>query len=186
MKLISKLSRITSFSLVILFMSLGISCKDKKDKDDNIGAHKDSSGCELISSADIRLVFNLKGGIEIEQNKKLDEICYYNWAASGQEKLHYSVRFGLARWAQKGASEIDKTWEEQNETIYKEYNSQKVSGVGDKASWSDYDNGQLRVAADGHIFYISIYVKPKDENPMDTQEKIDKTSALAKRVIKKM
>lgn len=71
---------------------------------------------------------------------------------------------------------------------YKWHNLQNVSGVGDKASWSDLGGGQLRVAFDGSIFYVSLTVTVLhgEDDSMDTQAMIDKTSALAKKVIKRM
>lgn len=184
MKTLFPFPKTINLILVIVFISLGTSCKDKKSN--KKGSYDGSSSCELITADNIRSVFDLGNNIEIEQTKKLKEICYYKWQSPNGEKLKYTVRFAFARWAEKSATEMDKTWKSQNKAIYKKHNLQKIPGVGDKASWSDYENGQLRVAADGYMFYISIYIKPKDKNSMDTQEMTDKAVALAKHVVKNM
>lgn len=184
MKNISNAPKIITFLLVFFLICLGTSCKDKKS--DYKGSYDGSNSCELITADDIRSVFNLNNTVEIEQTKKLKEVCYYKWQSSTQNSFHYSVRFTFSRWKQKSASEMNKTWESQNKSVYNDRNLQKVNGVGDKASWSDQVHGQLRVTEDGYFFYISIYVEPKNESHMKTQDLIEKTSALAKRVIEKM
>lgn len=184
MKAFFKSSQFTTYSFMFFLLFLGTSCKDKASGQK--GSYDGTSSCELISANNIRSVFNLSKEVEIEQTKNLKEICYYKWQSPDNEELQYTVRFAFARWAQKSEAEMNTTWENQNKQIYSKHNLQQVPGVGDKASWSEYENGQLRVAENGYMFYISIYVKPKNENLMDTQELIDKTSALAKEVIKKM
>ena len=187
MKTTFKLPKIIKLLMLIALVSTGVSCNDKNDKKhENKGTFDGSNSCELITADNIRSVFNLKDGMEIEQTKKLKEICYYKWQSPTQDSLRYSVRFTFSRWEQKSASDVKKTWQSQNKSVYNDRNLQKVSGVGDNASWSDQDKGQLRVTEDGYFFYISIYVKPTKKDPMETQEKIDKASALAKYVIKSM
>lgn len=85
----------------------------------------------------------------------------------------------------EAVGEIDKVWETQNKFLEK-HNPQEVWGIGDKASWSEMGGGQLRVAADGYIFFVSFYITPRKDNPLEAQEMIDKTKSLANRVIKKM
>ncbi len=182
----SSLNSLTNpiFLLVMSLVILASSCNDKTS--DQKGSYDNSDSCELITVSDVRSVFDLSNQVEIEQTKKHDEICYYKWQSPENPNLEYTVRFAFARWAQKSEAEMNKTWETQNKQVYSKHNLQEVPGIGDKASWSEYENGQLRVTEDGYIFYISIYVKPKNENPLNTQDLIEKTSALAKAVIKKM
>lgn len=184
MKNISKVPKIITILSIFFLIFMFFSFKDKKS--DHIGSYDASNSCKLISDDDIRSVFHLNEGVEIVQSENF-KVCYYKWKSPNEEKLEYTVRFAYAlHWEQKSTSEMDKTWEEQNETVYKKYNIQNVPDVGDKASWSDYENGQLRVTEDGYFFYISIYVEPKNESSMKTQDLIEKTSALAKRVIENM
>nr|WP_299201620.1 hypothetical protein [uncultured Brumimicrobium sp.] len=181
----SKINLIKSSALLILALSIIIltSCGGQNEKSSNQkGTYDGTNSCELINTDDIRSVFNLSNTVEVEQTKKHGEICYYKWR-SVENNLDYSVRFAFARWDKKSDEEVNKTWEKQNESTYNKHNMQVVPGVGDKASWSDYEKGQLRVAAKGHFFYISIYVSPKENDPMSTDEKIEKTSTLAKQVI---
>lgn len=184
MKFSSKLPKITSILMLVFFVSISISCNNKKSNEK--GFYNGSSDCDLITTDDIRSIFNLNASVEIEQEKKLGEICYYRWESPQDEKMKHAIRFAFSRWEQKSTADMDKTWKKQNESVYKKHNMQNVPGVGDKASWSDYEQGQLRVTENGFIFYISLYVKSRKDNALNRQELIDKTSALAKKVIKRM
>src|SRR5690606_25694430 len=134
MKKMLRSSKITSFLWVIFLVGLGASCQDKKDVSENKESYEGSNSCELITAENIRSIFNLGEDVEIKQTEKFRKVCYYTWQSQNEEKLHYSVRFAFARWAQKSATEIERTWANQNEAVYKEHNLQKVPGVGDKAS----------------------------------------------------
>lgn len=106
--------------------------------------------------------------------------------------MYYSVSLNFARGEKRTASQIDGVWKSQNEALYNRHQLQDVSGVGDKASWTVLGGGQLRVAAKGLIFYVSVSLthptslEKNKNNPKDTQVMIDKASALAKIVIKKL
>lgn len=99
--------------------------------------------------------------------------------------MFYSIKLNFSKGNRRSSSEIDKVWETQNKFLEK-HNPQEVWGIGDKASWSEMGGGQLRVAADGYIFFVSFYITPRKDNPLEAQEMIDKTKSLANRVIKKM
>ncbi|MDQ7917943.1 hypothetical protein RBU60_10180 [Mesonia sp. MT50] len=179
------------------------SCKDEKsqengksqieqidqleDDDSFAGSSKRDDICQLLKEDDIRLVFDLSDAIEIKQEKDRDAICSYNWEASGEKFMKYTVMLNFASGGKRTKSQMDKAWEQQNKTVYSKRNMQSVSGVGDRASWSDLGGGQLRVAADGYIFYVShsVMVMPGEDKPKDTQGMIDKTKILAKKIIER-
>lgn len=204
MKIIFNLSKITNTLLVVFVLSVVISCKDqesqdeKKDLNDQIdhleddksfaGSSKRDDICKLLTKDDLRAVFNLSDAIEIEQKETKNAICSYDWEASGEKFMKFSVILNFASGGKRTANQLDKAWEKQNQTVYKKRNLQKISGVGDKASWSDLGGGQLRVAADGYIFYVShsVMVMPGEDKPKDTQGMINKTKTLAKQVIERM
>lgn len=198
MKMLFTLLKSTNLLLAIFLIGLGVSCKDQKtplDQIDNLENDKSFAGsskrddiCQLLTESDIQSVFALSDTIEIEQNETKSAICSYKWEASGKKDRYYSVSLNFARGEKRTNSQINAVWKDQNEKIYKEHNLQEISDVGDKASWSKLGGGQLRVAANGYIFYVShsVMVMPAEDKPEDTQGMIDKTSALAKRVIKRM
>lgn len=204
MKIIFNLSKITNLLLIVFILSIGISCKDQKsgeieenlnDQMDQLendesfaGSSKRDDICQLLTKDDIRSVFQLSDSIELKQEKDRDAICSYNWEASGEKFMKYTVILNFASGGKRAANQLDKAWEKQNQTVYKKRNLQKVSGVGDKASWSDLGGGQLRVASNGYIFYVShsIMVMPGENKPNDTQGMIDKTKTLAKQVIQRI
>lgn len=202
MKTIFKQSRILSLFMLIFLLTTGISCKDQKSqKDENdlneqidqledddsfAGSSKRDDLCQLLTEKDVRLAFDLSEAIEIKQEKDRNAICSYKWEDPESKYLSYTVSLNFASGAKRTKSQIDKAWESQNNGIYAKHNMQPVTNVGDKASWSDLGGGQLRVASETNIFYVSFFVFPKNKNPMDTQEMIDKASTLAKKVIERM
>lgn len=199
-----KLPRIFSLLMLVFLLITGISCKDqksqesKKDLNNQIdqleddknfaGSSKREDICKLLTKDDLRSVFNLSDAIKIEQKQTKKAICSYGWEASKEKFMKFSVMLNFASGGKRTANQLDKAWEKQNQTVYKKRNLQKVSGVGDKASWSDLGGGQLRVATNGYIFYVShsIMVMPGEDKPNDTQGMIEKTKTLAKKVIARM
>lgn len=204
MKIMFNLSKIPNFLLIVFILSIGISCKDQKsgkskknlnDQMDQLendesfaGSDKRDDICKLLTEKDIQLVFDLSDTIEINQKKTRNAICTYDWEAPGKKFMNYSVSLNFARGGKRTKSQIDAAWQSQNKSVYKKHKPQKVSGVGDRATWSSLGGGQLRVAAKGYIFYVShsVMVHPTEEKPDDTQGMIDKTSTLAKKVIERM
>jgi len=184
--------------LFISIMSAGVSCNDNSDKknqkvqienDDSFaGSSKRADICQMIKEDDIRFVFDLSNEVEIKQKESKSVICSYGWEDSGKEYLYYTVSLNFVRGGERTDSQINTVWENQNETLYNRFQLQDVSGIGDKASWSKLGGGQLRVASNGSIFYVSLSltVMPGDDKPMEPQEMIDQASALAKKVIKRM
>lgn len=187
MKTIFRLPKTINLLLVIFLLSMGISCKGQKEDDKNFaGSSKRTDICQLITKDDIRSVFELSDEIEINQKKSKNAICSYGWRTPGEKFIFYSLKLNFARGGKRTNNQIDAIWESQNKKLYNRHNLQKVSGVGDRASWSDLGGGQLRVAANGSIFYVSFSVTPKKESPMDTKAMIGNASTIAKHVIKKM
>ena len=199
MRTTSILPKITSFLLFIFIISMAISCKDQKsqknlkdqidqleDDDSFAGSDKRDDICQLLTEKDIRLVFELSEKIEIKQSEDRNAICSYKWQT--MDEKYNTVMLNFASGGKRTKSQIDKAWEKQNKSVYKKHKPQSVSDVGDRASWSGLGGGQLRVAADGYIFYVSHSVMgmPGEEKPKDTQEMIDRTSTLAKQVIERM
>lgn len=184
--------------IFISIISTGLSCNHKSDKKDQkvqiennesfAGSSKRADICQMIKEDDIRSVFDLSNEVEIKQKESKSVICSYGWEDSGKKYLYYTVSLNFARGGERTESQIDTVWENQNETVYNRFQLQDVSGVGDKASWSKLGGGQLRVASNGSIFYVSLSltVMSGNDKPMETQEMIDKASALAKIVIKQL
>ncbi|WP_417264892.1 hypothetical protein [Brumimicrobium sp.] len=177
MKAIDKPVYLIIITLLFLFSSCGESVNNSK------GEFNGTDFCLMIGTDDIRSVFNLNSGVEIEQDKNLDQICYYKWTA---DDINYTIRLTKAKWDQKSSAEVNKTWEKQNESNYNKYDLETVQGVGDKASWSDYEKGQLRFVADGYFFYLSLYNDSSSESPEGKQDRIDKAAQLANVIIDKM
>jgi len=201
MKTIFTLPKTLRLLMLIFLLNTGISCKDQKNQKDLneqidqleddesfAGSSKRDDICELLKIDDIRSVFELSDAAEIDQDETKGAICSYEWEASGEKYMYYTVSLNFARGGNRTSSQIDAIWEDQNKKLYERHELQEVSNVGDKASWSKLGGGQLRVAANGYIFYVShsVMVMPGEDKPKDTQGMIDKTKDVAKRVIKRM
>lgn len=202
MKTTSKLPKALVFLMLVTLISTGVSCKDQNTKTDSTvkieddenygGSSKREDICQLFNEDDVRSVFDLSEEVEIEQTESKNAICSYGWWSPDEEYLYYSVSLNFASGEKRTHNQIDAVWEGQNEDLYNRHQLQEVSGVGDKASWSNLGGGQLRVASNGFIFYVSLTIThatsldKNKESPLDTQTMIDKTSALAKQVIKNM
>lgn len=187
---------------LLMFFSLfiiGVSCNDKKseknlkDQIDNLeddgnfaGSSKRDDICELMNKDDIMDVFGLSEENELEQKSSHGTICSYDWRVNKEEPTFFTASLNFARDGKHTDSQIDAIWKGQNDGIFKKHHPEKVSDVGDKASWSDLGGGQLRVAEDGYIFYVSLSIMYGNKNMMDKKEMIDKTKILAKRVIERM
>lgn len=190
--------------LLIIIMTIGVSCKDNNDPKKQIkkldqiddleddesfaGSSKRKDICLLITESDIREIFALDNDVKIEQKKNRSASCTYKWESSDGNRMFYRVSLNFAKGEKRSKNQIDKIWENQNNTVYKKRELQKISGVGDKASWSDLGGGQLRVSNNGYIFYVShsIMVMPGEDKPKNTQEMINRTKDLASRVIAEM
>lgn len=201
MKRIFKCPKALRFLVLMTLIGTGLSCNDTKDKKDSgvqieendenfAGSSTREDICELFTEDDIRSVFDLSQEVEIEQSESNSAICSYGWWAPDEKYLYYSVSLNFARGGKRTNSQIDAIWEGQNKDLYNRHQLQDVPGVGDKASWSDLGGGQLRVASNGSIFYVTLTLTQttsldkNQKSPMDTQSMIDKTSALARLIIK--
>lgn len=185
MKSLSKIKNLLLTSLVIQMM---LSCQDQKvrESDKNFaGSSKREDICDLLKKDDIRSVFELSKELDIKQRDQ-EAICSYGWKAAGDKFLYYSVKLNFARGGKRTKSQIDATWEGQYDRLYHRHEMQKIPSVGDKASWSKLGGGQLRVASQGYIFYVSLLATPSKDNLLNTQEMIDKASTLAEHVIDRM
>ncbi|EGV42319.1 hypothetical protein BZARG_2553 [Bizionia argentinensis JUB59] len=187
MKTISKLPKATYLLLFLFLISVATSCKkEEKNKGSYFGSSQREDISKLITKEDIRSIFELDNDHEIEHKEKKSAISSFDWEMPSDKKLFYSVKLNFARGDRRSSSVIDKIWEGQSKSVYQEKGLQEVSDVGDKASWSTMAGGQLRVTADGYLFFVSFFVNPKKDNPLSKDEMIDKASALAKQVIKRM
>src|SRR5690554_7460002 len=99
MKAIDKPVYLIIITLLFLFSSCGESGNNSK------GEFNGTDFCLMIGTDDIRSVFNLNNGVEIEQDKNLDQICYYKWTA---DDINYTIRFTKAKWDQKSSAEVDR------------------------------------------------------------------------------
>lgn len=193
MKTFYKISNLGNLLLLLFIFSLGVSCKDQKNQENQLEDDKSFAGsskrddlCMLINQDDIRSVFALSDEIEIEQSERKSASCSYQWKIAGEKNLYYSVMLNFASGEKRTKNQIDAAWKSQNESVYAKKNMQKVAGVGDQATWSELGGAQLRVTADGYIFYVSISVIPGAKKLLPTQELIDKASTMAKIVIDRM
>ena len=192
--------KIINLLLIILLIGASTACKDHKaskinstapinkleDDKSFAGSSKREDICNFFDKEDVRLAFDVSDEIEIEQKESKSTICSYDWIANRETMLVYSLSLNFARGEKRSNGQIDAVWKSQNTGVYSKHNLQKVSGLGDKASWSDLGGGQLRVAANGYIFYVSLMALPSKNNPLSKKDMIDKTSVLAKQVIKRM
>ncbi|TYB79778.1 hypothetical protein [Bizionia myxarmorum] len=187
MKTLAKLPKVTQLLLFLFLISVASSCKEEeKNKGSYLGSSQRDDISKLITETDIRTIFDLNKDIEIEHKEKKSAISSFDWKMPSEHKLFYGVKLNFARGDRRSASEIEKIWEFQNEKVYKKNGFQEVSGVGDIATWSKIGGGQLRVSNNGYIFFVSFFVTPNKDNPLSTDEMIDKTTALAQQVVKKM
>ncbi|HET7361370.1 MAG TPA: hypothetical protein VFI78_05495, partial [Salinimicrobium sp.] len=111
-----------------------------------------------------------------------ENICSYEWSSNDG---WYSISLNFGRGGQRSDSSAQAVWESQSKGIYADKNMQEVTGVGDKASWSNLGGSQLRVLYNGYIFYISLMAYPKDP-AMTTQKMIEKLSIIAEGVIEQL
>lgn len=199
MKTIFKLQKSVALLMFFSLFILGASCNDKKSEknlkdqidkledDENFaGSSKREDICELLNKDDIMEVFALSEENELKQKSSHGTICQYDWSINKGTMTLFSASLNFARGGQHTNSQIGAIWEGQNNGVYKKWNPKEVSGVGDKASWTDLGGGQLRVTADGYIFYVSLSIMYGNKDLMDKNEKIEKTKILAKRVIERM
>jgi hypothetical protein len=160
MKTAFTLSKITNLMLVFFLISTGISCKDQNNQKTKIeddmsfaGSSKRDNICQLIDKEDVQSIFGLSDEISIKQKESKSAVCSYEWTAKSEKILVYTLMLNFARGEKRNNSQIDAVWKGQNTGVYSKHNLQKVSCLGDKASWSDLGGGQLRVAANGYIFF---------------------------------
>lgn len=195
MKTIFELPKMLNFLMIVLLTSTGVSCKDQKNQEDqkvqieegasSAAANRPDEICQLLTEDDIRSVFELNEEVKINQEKqKSNKKCYYSWKPS-KTRISYFVNLSFVSGDRRTSSEIEEVWRVQS-TFSQEHNPREVSGVGDKASWSDLYGGRLSVMAKGYILNIFISVVPEKKSPLSDQERIDKAKVLAKKVIERI
>lgn len=130
-------------------------------------------------------MFDLDDEVKINQQKqKSNKKCYYDWKPS-EKRISYFVNLSFVSGDRRTRSEIDEVWRVQS-GFSEKHNPRGVSGVGDKASWSDHHGGNLCVIAKGYIFNIDFSIIPEKNSPLDDQARIDKARDLAKQVIERI
>lgn len=172
-------------TLGILFFSIAFlmgACKSDDSEGPRSGAEERGDLCELLNEDLVRETFGISPNIVFEKENE-DILCSYGWTEE-DTNIFYSISLNFATGGQRDAAAAQAVWESQNEGVYKDKDMQEVSGVGDRATWSTLGGGQLRVLADGYIFYVSLWAYPGDsENGMSTAEMIEKSSIIANAII---
>ena len=143
MKTVLKSPKILSVLMLFFLITTGVSCKDQKseknlkdqvdqfeDDDSFAGSSKRDDICQLLTKDDIRSVFELSDAIELKQEEDRNAICSYDWEASSEKFMRYSVILNFASGGKRTDSQIDKAWEQQNKTVFAKRKMQSVSGVG--------------------------------------------------------
>lgn len=168
------------FSVLFLFSA----CGSGNESEPKTGSDERGDLCELLNEDLVRETFELSADIVLEKDDD-DIICSYDWKVEATNIIFYSVSLNFASGGQRDDAAAQAVWESQNESIYKDKNLQEVPGVGDQATWSTLGGGQLRVLADGYIFYVSLSAYPR-ESAMPTPEMIEIASTIAKAVVDKL
>lgn len=181
---LKKIRNINLIVCLVLIVTIS-SCQEEKNKGSYFGSSQRDDITKLITKEDVQDVFNLSNDVAIEKKVKKDAITSYDWESPETKNLFYSIKLNFSKGNRRSRSEIDEVWETQDKFLEK-HNPQEISDIGDKASWSEIGGGQLRVAANGYIFFVSFYITPKKDNPLMADEMINKTKALAEKVIKRM
>lgn len=152
---------------------------------------------ELLTEEMVRRVFGIADKVDVKQYFS-DYILSYKWKGntSGNNLIQtYSVGINFSASKPMSKEAVDVIWESQNKNLYKNKNLQNVTGIGYKASWSTLGGGQLRVATDSDIFYLSITSHEMDKTDLtgtmnnkawETSYMIDKGKILAQEIISKL
>lgn len=175
--------RSSKWLLVLSLLFLATACKDgkKSTPENKSGSAERTDLCELLNEDLIKTTFNLSSEVVLKKDDGKN-ICSYEWSVNDG---WYSISLNFARGGQRSDSSAQAVWESQNKGIYADKNMQEVTGVGDKATWSNLGGSQLRVLYDGYIFYISLMDYP-DDPAMTTQKMIEKLTLIAEGVIEQL
>ncbi len=106
-----------------------------------------------------RRIFRIESFIPVDLTKDSKTgVISRSWELSrgGDEIERYRVNFHFESSSQMSQASIDKAWENQNKKLYKDYKILQVDDIAKKASWTDYEGGELRVATDDNIYYITM------------------------------
>lgn len=139
--------------------------------------------CDLLHENLVKKTFDLPEDITFDKTDEYD-VCMYGWASENTRSF-YSLGLNFAPGGKRSDESARVMWEEQDKSIYKDMDTLDVYDVGQRASWSSLGGGQLRVLAEGYIFFVSFYIYP-EEQAMATEERIDKAAAIAAEVIEEL
>ncbi len=136
--------------------------------------------CDLLHENLVKKIFDLPEDVTFDKTDEYD-VCMYGWS-SEDTRSFYSLSLNFASGGKRSDENAREIWDEQDKIVYKGIDMLDVHGVGQRASWSSLGGGQLRVLAEGYIFFVSFFVYPEEE-AMSTEERIDKAAAIAEEVI---
>ena len=136
--------------------------------------------CDLLHENLVKKTFDLTENVTFDKTDEYD-ICMYGWASEDARRF-YSLSLNFTPGGQRSEESARQVWEEQEKAVYNDMDTRDVFGVGQKASWSNLGGGQLRVLANGYIFYVSFFVYP-EEADMSTEERINKVAAIAGEIV---
>lgn len=171
------------FLSITILCAMLIACRSEKDSGaEEIALDFPGTPCELLNETLVRQTFGLPGDLSFDITDEYD-ICMYGWASENASSF-YSLSLNFAPGGRRSEESVQAAWKSQNEGVYKDKDMQKVAGVGKQATWSSLGNGQLRVLAKGYIFYVTLSIYP-DKEAMETKERIEKASIIAKEIIRK-
>ncbi len=164
---------------------------DAKEKVTQLTGREDL--CSLLDEQTIRTVFQVPDSIDFKK-KDNPRICSYSWTEEMDKPAYYRVSLNFANKEPKSPEALTSIWNSQNESLYnkEEREMESVNGVGNAASWSTLGGGQLRVNAEGYIFYISLKAQKFESlggsliSSIQKKESIELATDLAQRIIKKL
>lgn len=154
--------------LTLIFSFFLMSCGDK---DDDASSSSIAEPCNFLTEALVKSTFSLSSDFEIEKKPSYGSIpiCSYSWDIKKEEAIGtelFNVSLNFSTHGKVSNEQAQQDWDFQNETVYKDYDIEEVSNVGERATWTKLGHGQLRVLYKGYIFYVnaSYQVMEEQEN----------------------
>lgn len=192
-----------SYIYILIVPFLLLSCSSSTNSNTKSGWYNLD---DLLTEPLLSETFDVPEGTEFDKKltepEAVEDLLTYSWETEVDEHrtMHYQMALNFANTKKMSESDTNEIWQRQNENLYKRHNLQPVEGAGDKASWSTLggmgeSGGQLRVAYDGYIFYVSMNVFEFDEEPIpptqnfdiwSTEKMIEKGKELANGIIANM
>lgn len=185
--------------LLTLVMSLFLmSCGDK---DDDSANNSLAEPCNFLTEAVVKSAYGLSDDFEIEKKPTYgsNPLCSYEWEIKTEEEIIGTELFQVSlNFSTKGKvsnDQAEQDWEFQNENVYKNYDIEEVSNVGERATWTTLGHGQLRVLYKGYIFYVNTnyrVMQLRDGGPFyefvvqDHETMKERAIVIAKAVIEKL